>query len=81
MKTTTISRGGQISVPAEVRRRWGTSRVEIEDRGDAIVVRPMPEDPIAAALGSLRGRGPNSEELRAILRDEESARDAKGSAR
>ncbi len=81
MKTTTISRGGQISVPADVRRRWQTSRVEIEDRGDSIVVRPIPDDPIAAALGSLRGRGPNSDELRKIVRDEESALDAKGRPR
>ncbi len=77
MRTTTISRGGQISVPADVRRRWQTSRVEIEDRGDSIVVRPIPDDPIAAALGSLRGRGPNSDELRRTVRDEESALDAK----
>ncbi len=81
MRTTTISRGGQISVPADVRRRWQTSRVAIEDRGDSIVVRPIPDDPIGAALGSLRGRGPNSDELRKTVRDEESALDAKGRRR
>lgn len=81
MRTTTISRGGQISVPADVRRRWQTSRVEIEDHGDSIVVRPIPDDPIAAALGSLRGRGPNSDEMRKALRDEESALETKRSGR
>jgi AbrB family looped-hinge helix DNA binding protein len=81
MRTTPISRGGQISVPAEVRRRWHTSRVEIEDRGDSIVVRPIPDDPIGAALGSLRGRSPDSDEMRRTVRDEESAADAKRGSR
>jgi bifunctional DNA-binding transcriptional regulator/antitoxin component of YhaV-PrlF toxin-antitoxin module len=76
MKTTTISKGGQVSIPAAVRHRWGTRNVVIEDQGSAILVRPIPADPIGAALGSLAGRGPNSDELRAILREEESATDA-----
>ena len=71
MKLTTISRGGQISVPAEVRRRWGTSRISIEDHGDALLVRPIPADPITAAIGSLAGPGPTSEASRATIREEE----------
>jgi bifunctional DNA-binding transcriptional regulator/antitoxin component of YhaV-PrlF toxin-antitoxin module len=68
---TTISKGGQLSVPAEVRRRWGTSRVSIEDRGNSILISPIPDDPIGAAVGSLRGRGPDTDQLRSILREEE----------
>lgn len=75
MRMTTISKGGQVSVPAEVRRRWRTSRVVVEDRGNAIVIRPIPDDPIGAAIGSMRGRSPNTDELRAIVHDEESAID------
>ena len=71
MKLASISRGGQISVPAEVRRRWGTSRVSIEDRGDALLVRPIPEDPITAAIGSLASPGLTSEAARATIREEE----------
>jgi AbrB family looped-hinge helix DNA binding protein len=48
-----ITQGGQISVPAEVRRRWGTSLLVLEDEGDRIVLRPAPQDAIAAAEGSL----------------------------
>jgi bifunctional DNA-binding transcriptional regulator/antitoxin component of YhaV-PrlF toxin-antitoxin module len=75
MRQTTISRGGQISVPAAVRRRWHTTHLLVEDRGDALVLRPMPEDPIGAAMGSLAGPGPTSEEARAMLRDEEAQRE------
>jgi hypothetical protein len=47
----------------------------VEDRGNALVIRPIPDDPIGAAIGSLRGRSPNTDEVRAIVRDEESAID------
>ncbi len=46
-----ITRAGQVSLPAEIRHRWATSTVAIEDEGDRIVLRPVPDDPIAALLG------------------------------
>lgn len=52
-KRMKITRGGQISIPATIRHRWGTSMVVIEDNGDRLVVRPAPADPIAAAEGAL----------------------------
>ena len=67
-----ISKGGQISVPAEIRQRWRTRRLQLEDRGDELVIRPAAEDPIAAARGALKGRtGHSSDELRRIVREEE----------
>lgn len=66
-----ITRGGQVSVPAEVRRRWGTDVVAVEDHGDRLVVRPLPKDPISAARGALRKRLPPTEELRAAARRDE----------
>lgn len=71
MKVTRISKGGQISIPGHIRRRWQTDRILMEERGDAIVLMPLPEDPIGAALGSLRGEGPTSEDARQTLREEE----------
>lgn len=73
MKRSTISAGGQISVPAEIRRRWATSRVLLEDRGDALVVRPVPDDPIGAAIGSLAKPGLTSDQARAAFRADEVA--------
>lgn len=49
-----ISRGGQVSVPAAVRKRWGTSTVIAEDQGDRIVLRPAADDPLDAARGALQ---------------------------
>jgi bifunctional DNA-binding transcriptional regulator/antitoxin component of YhaV-PrlF toxin-antitoxin module len=48
-----ISRGGQVSIPAAIRHRWGTSTVAMEDHGGWIVLQPAPDDPIAAAEGAL----------------------------
>ena len=73
MRTTArITRGGQVSIPAAVRGRWATDRVIIEDSGDALVLRPVPADPIGAAIGSLRlPEGLTSDDLRARARAEE----------
>lgn len=74
MKQLKISRGGQISVPAEVRHRWNTSRLALEDAGDHLVIRPAPDDPIGALRGALADRaGPSSSELRRRARAEERA--------
>jgi AbrB family looped-hinge helix DNA binding protein len=48
-----ISKGGQISIPAEIRHRWDTSTVALDDQGDRIVIEPAADDPIAAAEGAL----------------------------
>jgi bifunctional DNA-binding transcriptional regulator/antitoxin component of YhaV-PrlF toxin-antitoxin module len=69
-----ISSGGQISVPAAVRKRWGTRTVLAEDRGDELVLRPAPDDPIAAVRGIFAEEmsgGRNVDELRAGARAED----------
>jgi bifunctional DNA-binding transcriptional regulator/antitoxin component of YhaV-PrlF toxin-antitoxin module len=77
MKPVPISSGGQIAIPAAIRRRWGTRRVRLIDRGSELVIQPIPDDPIAVAAGSLAAyRLPGTDEIRAQLRDEERAREA-----
>jgi AbrB family looped-hinge helix DNA binding protein len=71
MRIATISRGGQVSIPAEIRHRWGVRRVVIVERGNTLEIRPLPDDPIAAAMGSLAGPGPTTDEIRAQYRAEE----------
>lgn len=66
-----ITSAGQVSLPAEVRRRWATDQVVLVDHGDHLVVRPAPEDPIAALRGIWRDRGISSKELREIARRDE----------
>jgi AbrB family looped-hinge helix DNA binding protein len=74
MRSVKISRGGQISVPAEVRHRWNTSRVLVEDRGDSLVITPAADDVISAARGALTG-APSSAELRERARRDERVAD------
>jgi bifunctional DNA-binding transcriptional regulator/antitoxin component of YhaV-PrlF toxin-antitoxin module len=72
MKRLRISAGGQISVPAAVRQRWKTRVVVAEDRGDHLILRPAPEDPIEAARGAFKDYpGPSPEEMRREFREEE----------
>jgi hypothetical protein len=74
MRRQRITAGGQLSIPAAIRHRWGTHTVGVEDLGDRIVVWPLPEDPIAAARGAFKGRIGSTEELRAQARvDDEAA--------
>jgi bifunctional DNA-binding transcriptional regulator/antitoxin component of YhaV-PrlF toxin-antitoxin module len=74
---TRISRGGQVTVPAPVRRRWETERVALEDHGDYLLVRPL-ADPIDGFVGFAAGSGgPTSEEMRAQSRAEEAAAEAR----
>jgi AbrB family looped-hinge helix DNA binding protein len=68
-----VSRNGQVSVPAAVRHRWGTSTVLIIDRGDYAIVRPVPDDPIEELRGAYASPGPSAEAARAANRDAETA--------
>src|SRR3990172_10561455 len=81
MRRATISKGGQVSIPAEVRHRWRTDRLFIDDRGRELVFRPIPDDPIAAARGSLARRfgtpGTTSDDARKRTRDEEAEADTR----
>ncbi len=78
-RRTSITKGGQISIPAVIRRRWGTSTVAIEDHGDRIVIEPAPDDPIAAAEGALADEfgGLDIERLRQTARTDERSGDAR----
>jgi bifunctional DNA-binding transcriptional regulator/antitoxin component of YhaV-PrlF toxin-antitoxin module len=72
MRTLKVTSGGQISVPAEIRRRWGTSTLALEDLGDRLVLTPAPDDPIAAARGALVGESAtDSASLRHAAREAE----------
>jgi bifunctional DNA-binding transcriptional regulator/antitoxin component of YhaV-PrlF toxin-antitoxin module len=73
MRAHKITTGGQISLPAKIRRRWATKNVIVEDRGDHVVVRPLPDDPIEAVAGAFAGRIGPTEKLRARARADEEA--------
>ena len=70
-----VSRNGQVSVPAAVRHRWGTSTVLIIDCGGYAIVRPVSDDPIGELRGAYAGPGPAAETARASDRAAEAASD------
>ncbi len=78
-----ISKGGQVSIPAAIRHRWGTSTVAMEDHGDWIVLQPAPDDPIAAAEGALASEFGDIDvrRLRRIARDDELASESRRAKR
>lgn len=66
-----ISKGGQVSIPARIRRRWDTDTLVADDLGDRLVIRPVPPDPIGAARGVFRSSQATADEARRRLRQEE----------
>jgi bifunctional DNA-binding transcriptional regulator/antitoxin component of YhaV-PrlF toxin-antitoxin module len=72
-----ISKGGQISLPAPIRRRWETDSLVIEDLGDRVILRPIPTDPIGAAAGALGSGTMTSTQARERVRREEQAAEAR----
>lgn len=63
-----VSSNGQVSIPAEARSRWRADRVVVVDLGDRIVMRPLPEEPVAELVGKYRDRGPSTGEARRTAR-------------
>ncbi len=59
-------------MPAAVRNRWKTKVVVADDRGDHLILRPAPADPIEALRGAFENNsGHNVDEWRQISREEE----------
>jgi AbrB family looped-hinge helix DNA binding protein len=70
MNKAHVSSNGQVSIPAAVRRRWNAAEVLVIDKGDRVIVRPVPPDPYAAIAGKYAD-APPSEVLRAMSRAED----------
>jgi AbrB family looped-hinge helix DNA binding protein len=82
MRIAKVTRGGQISIPSSIRHRWGTSTLALEDLGDRVVLRPAPDDPIAAARGALAGElSMRSGQLRTAAREADAVSERRRHAR
>lgn len=61
---------GHVVIPAELRKKYKIkkgSRVNIyEGEGNVIIIKPLPEDPIEASKGMLKGK---TSILKALLKD------------
>jgi AbrB family looped-hinge helix DNA binding protein len=74
MATTTLSKKGQVVIPAEIRARAGLRpgdrfSVELTESG-ALVFRPLPRGPLLALRGAFSGPHRLTEELLAERRRE-----------
>lgn len=74
-----ITRGGQISIPAPIRKRWATSSVTLRDEGGRLVIEPAADDPIAAADGALADdfESVDTNALRRAARSDDAARESR----
>ena len=70
----TLSKNGQVSIPAEARARWGARKVVVVDLGDRVVMRPLGDEPIDDLRGKYRGRGPSTDRSRKQARAEDASR-------
>ncbi len=61
-----LSQKGQILIPKRIRDKYKVkpgSYLQILEEADGIVIKPAPEDPIAAACGFLKGDFSLTEDL------------------
>jgi AbrB family looped-hinge helix DNA binding protein len=71
---TRVSERGQVSIPAEIRKRLGIvpeQELEWDVAGNTILVRPVPKDPIAA----FRGAGKKAYTTADLLKDRRAERE------
>ena len=63
---------GQVVIPSALRKKYNIkkgSRVSIyEGEGNIIIIKPLPDDPIAASKGMLKGK---TSIMKALTRDRE----------
>jgi AbrB family looped-hinge helix DNA binding protein len=58
MNFTTVSAKGWVTIPVELRRKYGLksgARVRIVDYGGVLALVPVTEDPVQQAMGMLKG--------------------------
>lgn len=58
MTVVQVSPKGQVLIPKAIREKYGVkpgSNVHILEEPGSIIIKPAPEDPIAAACGFLKG--------------------------
>ena len=77
VKTThvmTVSRNGQVSIPAETRARWNTRHVLVVDLGDRVVMRPVGAEPVRELRGKYSKQGTSTSRARRESRREQDNR-------
>jgi len=74
-RVMTVSRNGQVSIPAETRARWNTRQVLVVDLGDRVVMRPVGDDPLHELRGKYARQGPQTDRARRYTRRDAAERE------
>jgi AbrB family looped-hinge helix DNA binding protein len=72
-----LTKSGQISIPADVRRRWNTDRVMVFDTPGGLVVRPFDPEAVKRLAGKYKPPPgtPTVDEQRRLDREEDAERE------
>ena len=70
-----VTAAGQVSLPAQVRRRWGASRVRMTDEGGRLIVEPASDNPFDDLIGILADGSISSDDMEREEREAERERD------
>ena len=71
-----VSRNGQISIPADVRKRWNTDRVIVTNTSAGLIVRPFDPDFVRNLRGKYRHLATETvDEGRRAAREEQAERE------
>jgi AbrB family looped-hinge helix DNA binding protein len=66
MYTATVSAKGWVVIPKSLREKYGLekgAKVQVVEYGDVLALVPLPDDPVDALHGMLKGGLPLTEEL------------------
>lgn len=69
MKIVTLTRGGQVSIPVEFRREWTSNQVMVQKTDRGLLLRPVPDDPLALARGYLADKARHRMSVEDSLRE------------
>ena len=76
--TLTVSIKGQMVIPAKIRKKYNIqpqTKVELIDKGNEIVIVPLPKDPLRNSRGILKGV--STDDLLKLRRQEKRAEQQK----
>lgn len=73
MAVTQLSEKGQVLIPKPLRKKLGLKprgKVQLTEEEGRLILMPVPDDPIAAATGFLKGKFSLTQDLQREHRDE-----------
>ncbi|MFH0774991.1 MAG: AbrB/MazE/SpoVT family DNA-binding domain-containing protein [bacterium] len=80
MSTVNVSAKGQLVVPGQLRKKYNIkpmSKIELMDTGYGVMLIPIPEDPVKASRGMLKGGKASTKTLLTLRRKDKEIEEIK----